>query len=173
MPSALYGRSGDREEQAVSQAVLSSDHQLARLLQIGVVLEEVAEARAERHVAEPGIAPELTAYLRDAAQESATHRTRLNALIDRLNAETVPYGQIEALVGRRYEADSAFDGILYDQLCSEETAYKFYDDLIAALAETDTQFTVDRRRVVTTLRSIRADEQAGVKEIARLMERIE
>ncbi|ERG88132.1 MAG: hypothetical protein J07HX5_00275 [halophilic archaeon J07HX5] len=157
----------------MSQTVLSSDHQLARLLQIGVVLEEVAEARAERYAAEPGVAPELAAYLRDAAQESATHRMRLNALTDQLNADTVPYEQIETLVGQRYEADTAFDGILYDQLCSEETAYKFYDDLIAALAGTDTRFTVDRRQIVTTLRSIRADEQAGVEKIARLMETME
>lgn len=157
----------------VSQAALSSDHQLGRLLQIGVVLEELAEARARRNAANPELDGEFRTVLRDAAEESATHRERLDALIERLNAETVPFEQIEHLVGEQYEPADEFDGVLYDQLCSEATAYKFYDDLIAALAGTDARFTVDRHHVVETLRSIRAEEQAGVKQITDLMETTE
>ena len=154
----------------MSQAVLSSDHQLARLLQIGVVLEELAEARARRHAESPELDSELRAFLREAAQQSATHRERLDALIDRLNAETVSFEQIERLVEQRYEPADEFDGVLYDQLCSEATAYKFYDDLITALAGTDAHFTVDRGRVVDTLRAIRTEEQAGVERITDMME---
>jgi hypothetical protein len=74
------------------------------------------------------------------------------------------------LVAARYESDTDFDGVLYDQLCNEETAYKFYDDLIEAIEASDVQFSVDRDRLLSTLRAIREEEKEGAEEVTELME---
>jgi rubrerythrin len=154
------------------QSPLASDHQLARLLQIGVVLEEVVEARAAKHASESDdIGGEVQALLEAAVAESADHRDRLEGLVDELDAETVGFAEIERLVEKQYEAEEAFDGVLYDQLCNEETAYKFYDDLIEAIEGSNARFSVDRGRLLRILREVRADEAEGVEAVTDLMER--
>lgn len=157
---------------------VGSDRQLARLLQIGIVLEEVVEARAYHH--HQSLSAEEQAELDDgiehllshAAEESADHRMRLEALIDELDAESVAFEEIEALVEGQYGQTKPedFDGILYDQLHSEETAYKFYDDLIGAIEGSDVEFGIDRERLLETLRAIRAEEEEGVREVTEIME---
>ncbi|MFC7019979.1 MULTISPECIES: ferritin-like domain-containing protein [Haloarcula] len=151
------------------RAPIASDHQLARLLQIGIVLEEVVEARAEKH-AEATQDAEVVAMLEGAVEESAEHRERLETIIADLNAETVPFDEIQTLVEAQYEADQDFDGILYDQLCNEETAYKFYDDLIGALEASDADFGVDRAHLLSVLETIRDEEAEGVEAVTELME---
>ncbi|ESP88382.1 hypothetical protein [Candidatus Halobonum tyrrellensis] len=159
---------------SVGQRV-GSDHQLARLLQIGVVLEEVVEARSHHHyrAMDAELDAELEALLADAAEESADHREQLEALIAELDAESVPFDEIEALVEAQYgnTKPEDFDGVLYDQLCNEETAYKFYDDLIAAVEGSDATYSVDRDRLLDTLRGIREEEAEGVEEVTDVMER--
>ncbi|MFD1512295.1 ferritin-like domain-containing protein [Halomarina rubra] len=152
-----------------------SDHQLARLLQIGMVLEEVVEARAYKHAQElddEELDADVRALLEHAAEESADHRGRLEALVAELDAESIPFDQIEGLVEAQYGQTKPedFDGVLYDQLCNEETAYKFYDDLIDAIEASDAQFGIERERLVATLRAIREEEADGVEEVTRLME---
>ncbi|NGM71496.1 ferritin-like domain-containing protein [Natronolimnobius sp. AArcel1] len=155
---------------------VSSDHQLARLLQIGVVLEEVVESRAAHH--RESLPPEDRADLDDAVQalldeateESAEHRAQLEALIDELDAETVPYEEINALVDAQYGPPEDTDGVLYDQLANEETAYKFYDDLIEAIEASESDFAIDRERVLETLYEIRAEEREGVEAVTQIME---
>jgi len=161
---------------SVDQQV-GSDHQLARLLQIGVVLEEVVEARAYRHyksLAEEDrdLDADVEVLLEDAAQESAHHRKRLQELVDELDAESIPFEDVETLVEARYGRTKPedFDGVLYDQLCNEETAYKFYDDLIDAIEASDAAFSVDRERVRSVLTEIRDDEAEGVEEVTQVME---
>jgi len=152
---------------------VANDHQLARLLQIGMVLEEVVEARAGKHyeTLPTGSRDEaIETLLEHAATESAGHRERLEELIDDLDADPVAYDEIEQLVSARYEADTDTDGVLYDQLANEETAYKFYDDLVHAIENSDVRFSIDRDRLLDTLREIRADEEEGVEEVTRLME---
>jgi cytoplasmic iron level regulating protein YaaA (DUF328/UPF0246 family) len=150
---------------------VASDHQLARLLQIGVVLEEVVEARASKHAEEStDIDAELRSFLEEAATESADHRNRLEDLIEELDAETIPFDQIQTLVEQQYEADQDFDGVLYDQLCNEETAYKFYDDLIESIEASDAEFGLERKRLLSELESIRTEEETGVEEVTALME---
>ena len=150
---------------------VGSDHQLARLLQIGIVLEEVVEARATKHAqVSEEIDPAVREMLEEAAEESADHRRRLEALIDELDAETVAFEEIETLVEAQYESDDEFDGVLYDQLCNEETAYKFYDDLIEAVEASDVAFGVERDRLLETLSAIREEEADGVEEVTALME---
>ncbi|MFA9415329.1 ferritin-like domain-containing protein [Natrinema sp. HArc-T2] len=156
---------------------VSSDHQLTRLLQIGVVLEEVVESRAALHL--DSLPPEERAdfdeeveeLLADAAAESAAHREQLEALIDDLEADTVEYEEINALVDAQYGPPEDTDGVLYDQLANEETAYKFYDDLITAIEASDTEFAVDRDRLLEALYDIREEERAGVEEVTGIMER--
>ena len=154
---------------------MTSDDQLARLLQIGIVLEEVVEARAHHHYRslDEELDEEIEELLEDAAEESAEHRTRLESLIDELGVESVPFDEIESLVDARYgrTRPEDFDGVLYDQLCNEETAYKFYDDLITAIEESDAVFSLDRETLLETLRAIREEEAEGVKEVTEVMER--
>ena len=156
---------------------VDSDRQLARLLQIGIVLEEVVEARASRHyqslaAEERTLDAELEALLEGAAEESADHRQRLETLIEGLAVESVPFDEIESLVEARYGQTKPedFDGVLYDQLCNEETAYKFYDDLIEAIEASDAEFSVDREHVVEILRGLRAEERDGAEEVTQIME---
>jgi len=150
---------------------IGSDHQLARLLQVGLVLEEVVEARSAKHARDTtGLDPEVRAMLDEAAEESADHRRRLESLVDELDAETIPFEEVERLVESRYEADDDFDGVLYDQLCNEETAYKFYDDLVGAIEESDVSFGIDRDRLLETLAAIREEEAEGVRDVTKLME---
>ena len=157
---------------------VTSDHQLARLLQIGVVLEEVVEARSHHHyrsLADEQLDPEIEELLEHASEESAEHRQRLEGLIDELDADSIPFDEIEGLVEARYGQNQPddFDGILYDQLCNEETAYKFYDDLVGAIRASDAQFTVDRDRLLDVLVGIREEEADGVETVTRIMERRE
>jgi len=151
---------------------IASDHQLARMLQIGIVLEEVVEARAAKHAEESEVTldHDLGELLYHAVEESADHRQRLEQLIEDLEADTVPFEEIEMLVEAQYESDGEFDGILYDQLCNEETAYKFYDDLIEAIEISEVRFSVDRDRLLDVLREIREEEAEGVEEVTDLME---
>jgi rubrerythrin len=158
---------------SVTRAV-GSDHQLARLLQIGIVLEEVVEARAYKHAqtADIELDEEILGLLEEAAEESAEHRTELEGLVDKLEADPVPFDQIETLVEAQYGKTKPedFDGVLYDQLCNEETAYKFYDDVITAIEASDTSFSIDRPHLVTTLSRIREEEAEGAEEVTMMME---
>ncbi|WP_049987670.1 rubrerythrin [Halobellus rufus] len=154
---------------------VTSDHQLARLLQIGIVLEEVVEARSYHHYQSlddaPALDSEIESLLEHAAAESARHRKRLEELVDELDAESVPFEEIETLVEAQYGSTEPedFDDILYDQLCNEETAYKFYDDLIGALRASDATFGIDRDRLIDVLVEIREEEAEGVEEVTKLM----
>ncbi|WP_144901924.1 ferritin-like domain-containing protein [Halobellus captivus] len=154
---------------------VTSDHQLARLLQIGIVLEEVVEARSYHHYQSledaPTLDPDIETLLEHAAEESAEHRKRLEGLIEGLDAESIPFEEIKTLVEARYGGTEPedFDDILYDQLCNEETAYKFYDDLIGALRASDATFGIDRGHLIDTLVEIREEEAEGVEEVTKLM----
>ena len=156
---------------------VSSDHQLARLLQIGIVLEEVVEARAYHHYQslstdEQALDTQLEELLEHAAEESAEHREMLEELIDNLDVDSIPFEDVKTLVEARYGQTKPedFDGVLYDQLCNEETAYKFYDDLIEAIEASDADFSVDRSHVLSVLRELRAAERDGVETVTKIME---
>ncbi|WP_089879525.1 rubrerythrin [Halogeometricum limi] len=156
---------------------VTSDHQLARLLQIGIVLEEVVEARAYHHYQsladeDRELDAEIEDLLEHAAEESAEHRERLESIVDQLDAESIPFEDIETLVEAQYGKTKPddFDGVLYDQLCNEETAYKFYDDLIEAVDASDTEFSVDRAELLSLLTEIRDEEAEGVEAVTRIME---
>jgi len=139
----------------------------------------VVEARASQHyqslipAEQEALDPAIRALLAEAREESAEHRERLEALVDQLDAETVPYDRVEKLVEERYGQTEPedFDDILYDQLHAEESAYKFYDDLIAAMENSTVTFDIDRDALLETLTEIRKEEADGVEEVTALMER--
>jgi rubrerythrin len=143
-----------------------------------VVLEEVFEARAEQHYQDLSapereeIGEEVIDLLTEARAESADHRRRLEALIDELDAETIRFDQIQGLVAEQYGETKPddFDGLLYDQLHSEESAYKFYDDLIEGLENSTAEFGISRERLLETLTAIREEEKAGVERVTQLMQ---
>ena len=150
---------------------VSSDHQLARLLQIGIVLEEVNEERARRHLDDHDD-EDLQALLAAASDQSAAHRDRLESLLNQLNAEAVPSAAVRDLVDEHYAGTRPehFDDVLYDQLCSEESAYKFYDDRIDAIEASDATYSIDREALLAELAAIRAAEEDGAQDVIDLFE---
>jgi rubrerythrin len=159
---------------SVSRSV-ASDQQLARVLQVGVVLEELVEARAYEHYRSLAdeVDEEIEDLLLEAREESGEHRERLEALIQDLEADSVPYGEIEALVQEKYgrSKPADVDALLRDQLTSEETAYTYYDGVIAAIQAGDAEFSIDRDRLLSTLRDIQAEEAEGAEEVSEVIER--
>ena len=105
--------------------------------------------------------------------EASDHRKRLEANVDERDVESIPFEEVQALVEAQYGQTKPedFDGVLYDQLCNEETAYKFYDDLIEAIEASESEFSIDRDHVLDTLRTIREEEAEGVEEVTGVMER--
>jgi len=158
------------------QQRVDSDQQLARLLQIGIVLEEVTESRANNHresLPEPDAA--LESLLAEAAEQSAARRDRLTTLMSGLAADSIPFDEINALVDASYGQTKPddFDGVLYDQLCNEETGYKFYEDMIDAIEASDTTFSVDRTHLLSVLRELRDAERDAVETVTTIMEQRE
>lgn len=151
---------------------VGSDHQLARLLQIGIVLEEVNEERARRHRAEHPADETLQSLLAAASDQSAAHRDRLESLLSQLNAKPVSSTAVRDLVDEHYAGTRPenFDDVLYDQLCSEESAYKFYDDLINAIQASDVTYSIDRDALLAELTAIRAEEEDGAQAVIDLLE---
>ena len=153
---------------SLQEQAVGTNRQLARLLQIGMVLEELVETDATRHRGSD-VSPAVEQQLAAAATEARTHRERLAALLTELDAE--PAGEeLAPLVEAQYTPDRQSDGVLYDQLTNAETAYKFFDDLLGAIEATDATFAIDRDRLIAELERIRADEKDGVETVTQLME---
>lgn len=110
--------------------------------------------------------------LEEARVESREHRNRLQELIDSFDVSCIAPEVIERLVETRYDRETveSVDDILRDQLLGELSAYKFYDELLAAIAESDTSFGVDRDELTTVLEDIRAEELEGVDETLSVMD---
>lgn len=157
---------------------VSSERELVRLLQVGIVLEEVVEARASQHAKSLSPTgqdisdPAIQAVLAEAQDESAEHRARLEELINQLDADTVSFDRVEQLVQDTYgqTRPEGFDDIVYEQFHAEESAYKFYDDLIDAINDSPVEFGVDRDTLLRTLDEIREDEADGAREVMALIE---
>ena len=156
---------------------VATDEQLARVLQIGVVLEELVEARSLEHyraLSDEGVEldEELEEMLLEAQEESGEHRRQLEKLLDELDGDTVPYDEIETLVRQKYGSSrpETVEELLHDQLDGEQTAYTFYDGVIAAIEDAETEFGVDRDRLLSVLRRIRAEEAEGAEEVNEVIE---
>ncbi len=158
------------------QKIISSERQLVRLLQIGVVLEEIVEARSYQHYKSISgendkVDDELEELLKEAQSESAQHRENLEDLIDELNASTVSPSEIEKMVENKYSNTKPenFEELLYDQLDGERSAYNFYSDLIEAIKESDIEFSIKKARLINILEKIKKEEAEGVREVKHLL----
>lgn len=149
-----------------------TDDELIRLLQIGYVLEGIGEARSSRHDACTVADRATRRLLAEARTESRRHRGRLEGLLESLGAESASPQHIATLVESRYDrADlDSRDDVLRDQVCSELSAYRFYDSLLAVVEESGADLGIDRDEVVPVLERIRDEELEGIREILRAIE---
>lgn len=153
-----------------------SEAELVRLLQTGYVLEGIVEGRSDYHQRLPVIdSPHMGTVwdlLEEAHIESREHRNRLQDLIDSLDASCISPDVIEGLVETQYDHETveSVDDVLHDQLLGELSAYTFYDELLATIAESNTAFGVDHDVLVTVLEEIRSEEREGVDETIAVME---
>ncbi|ERH13438.1 MAG: hypothetical protein J07HB67_02477 [halophilic archaeon J07HB67] len=164
------------------QAV-ASDRRLARLLQIGVVLEEMVEAGAYHHVRrrEVELDEPVAALLEEAATESARHRERLEALITELDADSVAYEEIQTLVEAQYAPPTSSTtycttSCVTRRRRTSSTTISWVRWVRPTTTRvvrwpTETNFSLDRDRLVATLREIRAEEADGVETVTNMMER--
>lgn len=155
---------------SVTQSI-DSVHQFARLIQIGVVLEELVETRARAHASDAD--DPIGAHLEAAAATAAEHRTRLLGVLDAIDADPGPAEELHALVQHRYEADQEFDHVLYDHLCNVETAYKFYEDLSDALDASTVALPVEGEAIADRIAHLKADERRTVEATADLLDELE
>jgi hypothetical protein len=152
------------------QTSKASNRQIVRVLQICLVLEEVVEARATRQATRTGDADsELRTHLRETAAEAARHRKQVAKLVERTDANTVPFEDVERLVADQFEADSAFEDVLYDQLCYAETTYKLYDDLVMTIEGPGTDFGNAGDEIVRVLGDIRTEKALSIRRLLELM----
>lgn len=149
-----------------------TDGELARLLEIGYVLETIVEARSDRHTTVQSIEDTaVRSVLAEARSESRRHRERLEQLLAAIGRDPSVSGNVAALVESRYDRSTidCVDDVLQDQLASELSAYQFYDTVLAHLRRHETSLTVDIDEVVTELEEIREDERDGAVELAQLI----
>ncbi len=148
---------------------------LARLLQIGVVIEEYAEEKSARLLSDD-VDSEAREALLDSLRESEEHRDRLVELVSLVGAdvdpETVEERVKEAVESEVEEPDDEREA-LEQQLESELLAYRFYDNVLDAIDGSDLgcmdSATVDE--VSSTLDEIRDDELEDARELERRLER--
>ncbi len=142
---------------------------LARLLQVGVVIEEYAEEKSARLLAD-SVDDDVRDTLLESLEESTEHRDRLVELVSRVGADVDPE-TVEERVRDAVEAsvEEPADEVeaLERQLESELMAYEFYDDVLTAIDDSDfgcmDRDTVDE--VTSTLSEIRDDELEDAREI--------
>jgi hypothetical protein len=153
-----------------------NESELVRLLQTGYVLEGIVEGRSDYHQRLPVIDSTrmgaVWELLEEAHVESREHRNRLRELIDALDASCLSPDVIEGLVEAQYDRETvgSVDDVLQDQLLGELSAYKFYDELLAAITGSDTSFGINHDELVTVLEEIRAEELEGVDETLSVMD---
>jgi rubrerythrin len=138
-----------------------------------MILEDVVEARAYQHkesIENESLDGPVSTILEDAAEESKNHRHRLESLIDKFEVNFGDKAEIKKLVAERYQSEINFEGILHDQLRSEKTAYRFYDNLISDIESSETTFSIERDQLLSVLREIRQEEKDGVEELKELIE---
>ncbi|MFP4633234.1 MAG: ferritin-like domain-containing protein [Halobacteriota archaeon] len=143
---------------------------LARLLEIGVVIEEYAEEKSARLLSSEVDDAETREVLLGALDESLEHRDRLVELValvgGDVDAETVERRVREAVESSVDEPTDEAEA-LRRQLESELMAYEFYDSVLDALDEAEMNCVDSREveRVTSTLREIRSDEMEDAREL--------
>jgi rubrerythrin len=151
-----------------SRVAVPSEDDLARLLQIGVVIEEYAEEKSARLLSDSVEDDDVRAMLGDALEESDEHRRRLLSLVREVG-EDVDEQRIERLVREAVESEvpspQDADDALRHQLRSERLAGSYYDSLIRACRASESIEDKTIETVVGTLSEIRDDEHEDAEKI--------
>lgn len=155
-----------------SRVAVPSEEDLARLLQIGVVIEEYAEEKSARLLTEEIGDDEVRGMLDEALEESDEHRNRLLGLlrgvgedVDEDRVENLVRDTVEAKVGELNDSDEA----LRHQLESERLAYSYYDSLIEACRASDSIDDAVLGDVLETLEEIREEELEDAEKIETIL----
>jgi hypothetical protein len=148
-----------------------SDQQIIRLLQIGIVLEEIIEARAaERAPRAADVDEQGRALLEESASEAARHGERIERAVERLDANRTSLDDVATLVADQYEADRDFENPLYELLCNAETAFKHYDDLVTTIDGLHADAAGGPERLRPVLEDLRREKAQRVRQITELMD---
>jgi len=152
----------------VEKTALPKEKDLARLLQMGVVVEEYAEEKSARLLGESVEDDEVRAELQDPLNESGEHRDILAELVQEVGAD-IDKERVERLVREAVEAevDEPKDGekALRQQLETERLAYSFYDNLIEACRAS--KWADEYEDILSVLSDIRRDELEDANEIEK------
>jgi len=155
-----------------SRVAVPSEDDLARLLQIGVVIEEYAEEKSARLLSDAVDDESVRDMLDESLEESDEHRRRILDVVRRMGAD-VDEGHIESLVRDAVEANvdtpSNPDEALRQQLDSERLAYSYYDSLIEACRASESIDDETLAEVVETLEDIREDELEDAEKIENVL----
>ncbi len=155
-----------------SRVAVPSVEDLARLLQIGVVIEEYAEEKSARLLSESVDDEEVREMLDESLHESDEHRRELLELVRRVGAD-VDEEHVESLVREAVEANvdppANPDEALRQQLGSERLAYSYYDSLIEACRASDEIDDETLDEVVGKLKEIREDEREDAEKIETVL----
>jgi rubrerythrin len=155
-----------------SRAAVPSEDDLARLLQIGVVIEEYAEEKSARLLTDAVDDDGVREMLNESLEESDEHRRRIldvvrsmGADIDEEHVESLVRDAVEANVDEPTDPDEA----LRRQLDSERLAYSFYDSLIDACRASESIDDGVLADVLDTLEDIREDEREDAEKIETVL----
>jgi len=144
-----------------SRVAVPSVEDLARLLQIGVVIEEYAEEKSARLLSDAVDDDDVREMLDESLHESDEHRRELLELVRGVGAD-VDEEHVESLVRDAVEANVETpadpDDALRQQLGSERLAYSYYDSLIEACRASDDIDDETLTEVIENLEEIREDE---------------
>jgi rubrerythrin len=153
-----------------SRVAVPSEDDLARLLQIGVVIEEYAEEKSARLLSDEVEDEEVRETLDEALTESDEHRRRLLSLVREVG-EDVDEERVESLVRESVESNVPSpddpDEALRHQLESERLAGSYYDSVIETCRASTRIDDATVGRIVETLEEIRDDEYEDAEKIQK------
>lgn len=160
----------------IKQPITRTD--LIRFLQIGMVLEEIIEARSYQHQniisnVDGELASPIDELLEEAHNESVEHRTRLEQFIRDLDSDHSQPEEVRTLVNERYsrsEPENAKD-ILFDQLHGERSAHRYYSMVLNILEENEIEedIDIDFEELISTIEQIKNEEAQGVRETIHIL----
>ncbi|MDZ7687325.1 MAG: ferritin-like domain-containing protein [Halobacteriales archaeon] len=155
-----------------SRVAVPSEDDLARLLQIGVVIEEYAEEKSARLLSDAVDDGSVREMLGESLEESDEHRRRILKVVRRMGAD-IDEEHVESLVRDAVEANidtpRNSDEALRQQLDSELLAYSYYDSLIEACLASENIDDETLAEVVETLEEIREDELEDAEKIENVL----
>ena len=155
-----------------TRVAVPSEDDLARLLQIGVVIEEYAEEKSARLLSDAVDDESVREMLDESLEESDEHRRRILDVVRDMGAD-VDEEHVESLVRDAVETniDSPAnpDEALRQQLKSERLAYSYYDSLIEACRASENIDDGTLAGVLDTLEEIREDEREDAEKIETVL----